>query len=116
MHCWTFFVLIGNGRRVIVNQVRADDLESAILKWAQIVEIEDVWITDEGRMTAWNLPPGVEEEFGPFRHDLKGIWRCECTFGVWRDEDFPLEWGREYPDVWVIKTDAGDDTPGLFAD
>lgn len=52
MLCWTFFVLVGNGKRLIVDQVRAGDLRSAYLQWAQVIDIEGITLTPEGRATA----------------------------------------------------------------
>jgi hypothetical protein len=111
MACWTFVVLIGNGRRVIVDQVTAIDLRSAYLQWARVIKIKDVTLTEEGRRAAWGLPQDIEDEFA-CRPDLKGVWCSVCTFDV-LEEDRPEAWGNDYPVVWVIKTDIGTWLPGL---
>jgi hypothetical protein len=105
MDCWTFFVLIGNGRCIAIDQVRARDLRSAYLEWAKIVEIPDVWLSQKGRTTAWGLPPDIEREFAS-RRDLESVWTSVCYFDV-PDGELPEEWGRNYPSVWVVKTDVG---------
>jgi len=111
MLCWTFFVLVGNGKRLIVDQVRAGDLRSAYLQWAQVIDIEGITLTPEGRATAWGLDrvAELEYEFG-CRPDLKAVWCSICTFDL-SDEDRPEEWGGRFPAAWVIKTDIGH--PGL---
>lgn len=102
MFCWTFFVLIGNGRRVIVDRVRADDLRTACLQWAQVIETDEFIPTRWRRMAAWGLPTDAEHEFAS-RADLEEVWCFHCTFGI-ADNELPEAWGGNHPMVWVVKT------------
>ena len=104
MYYWTFFLLIGKERRLLIDQVVAGDLRSAYLEWAKVVEIEDVWISAKGRSTAWGMAPNPESDYA-IRSDLKNVWCSICTFDI-ADGDIPDEWGGQYPNVWVIKTDV----------
>jgi hypothetical protein len=118
MYYWTFFVLIGNGRRTVVDQVKASDLRSACLQWAQVFEIDDeVWLSQQDRMTAWDLPEDLEHGYA-YQTDLPSVWSFVCSFGV-PDGHLPDEWRGEFPKVWIIKTDVRDrqlPLPGNFPD
>ena len=99
---WTFFVLIGKGRRVVVDQVEADDFQGAYLQWGQVVEIEEFISTWWRRMAAQILPSDAEHEFAG-RTDLEGVWTFNSTFGI-ADDELPETWDGTYPSVWVVKT------------
>jgi len=47
MALWTFMTLVGKGKRVYVEQVRANDFRSALKAWYRTVDIEGM--TDEAR-------------------------------------------------------------------
>ena len=101
MALWTFMTLVGNGKRVYVEQVRANDLRLALKAWYRTVDIEGM--TDEARerLSSREPPDDAETEF--VWQWNSGVWIFESDFGM--DEfEFPEEWGYEAPVVWVIRT------------
>jgi hypothetical protein len=109
MALWTFMTLVGNGKRVYVEQVRANDFRSALKVWYGTVDLEGM--TDEARqrMSSREPPHDAVTEF--VWQWNSGVWMFECDFEM--DEvEFPEEWGSEAPAVWVIKTDNGTRSQG----
>jgi hypothetical protein len=102
MALWTFMTLVGNGKRVYVEQVRANDFRSALKAWYRTVDIECMTDDARERMSSQEPPDDAVTEF--VWHWNSGVWNFTSAFGM--DElEFPEEWGYEAPDVWVIKTD-----------
>jgi hypothetical protein len=103
MALWTFMTLVGNGKRVYVEQVRASDFRSALQTWARTVVIEGMTEEARKRMASWKPPDDAVTEF--VWQWNSGVWHFVCHFGM--DElEFPEEWGYEAQAVWVIKTDG----------
>jgi hypothetical protein len=100
MALWTFMTLVGNGRKIYVEQVRENDFQSAPKAWARAVEVEGMTEEARKRMASWEPPDDAVEEF-VWDWD-SGVWTFDCHFGM---DDHPEEWGRDFPAVWVIKTD-----------
>jgi ribosomal protein S21 len=109
MALWTFMTLVGNGKRVYVDQVRANDFRSALKAWHRIVDIEGM--TDEARerMSSEEPPDDAVTEFA--RQWRSGVWTFGSDFGR-NEHEFPEEWGYKAPAVWVIKTDNSPLTQG----
>ncbi len=102
MAVWTFMTLVGKGKRVYVEQVRASDFQSALRAWHRTVVIDGM--TDEARHRMASYEPREDAVTEFVWHWNSGVWVFECGFGM--DElEFPEEWGYEAPIVWVIKTD-----------
>jgi hypothetical protein len=102
MALWTFITLVGNGKRVYADQVRASDFRSAIEAWGKTVVIEGMSEDARKGITSWNPPVDAVHEFEWSRNS--GVWMFGCSFGM---AEPPEEWGREFPSVWVIRTDGG---------
>jgi hypothetical protein len=101
---WTFMTLVGNGKRVYVEQVRANEFRSALKAWYRTVVIEGMSGEARERMASREPPHDAVTEFA--WHWDSGVWTFLCGFGM--DElEFPEEWGYKAPAVWVIKTDTG---------
>jgi hypothetical protein len=100
MALWTFMTLVGDGKRVYVEQERANDFRSALKTWARNLEIEGMTEEARKRMASWEPPDDAVDEF-VWDWD-SGVWMFGCHFGM---DDRPEEWGREPPTVWVIKAD-----------
>jgi hypothetical protein len=104
MALWTFMTLVGRGRRVYVEQVRASDFRSALKAWYQTVDIEGM--TDEARERMSSREPRADAVTEFVWQWNSGVWTFESGLGM--DElEFPQEWGYEAPAVWVIRTDGG---------
>jgi hypothetical protein len=100
MSLWTFLTLVGNGKRVYVEQVRENDFRSALKAWSRAIEVEGVTEEARKRMASWEPPYDAVTEF--VWDWNSGVWMFTCQFGL----DNPLEeWGNDFPTVWAIKTD-----------
>jgi hypothetical protein len=63
MPLWTFMTLVGNGKRVYVEQVRGNDFRSALKEWARAIEVEGMTEEARKRMASWEPPSDAVEEF-----------------------------------------------------
>jgi hypothetical protein len=100
MALWTFMTLVGNGKRVYVEQVRANDFRSALKAWARTIDIEGMTDGARERMSSREPPDDAVTEFTWQWNS--GVWVFESDFEM---DELPEEWGFEAPAVWVIKTD-----------
>jgi hypothetical protein len=92
--------LVGNGKRVYVEQVRANDFRSALKAWARTIDIEGMTEAARKRMASWEPPDDAVDEY-VWDWD-SGVWTFGCDLEM---DVLPEEWGRKAPSVWVIKTD-----------
>jgi hypothetical protein len=99
MALWTFMTLVGNGKRVYIEQVKASDLRSALRAWHRTVVIDGMTDESRQRMASREPPDDAVTEF-VWEWD-SGVWTFDCDFEM---DEFPEEWGSKAPAVWVIKT------------
>ena len=107
MAVWTFMTLIGNGKRVYVDQVKASDFRSALKAWCASVKIDGMTEEARGRMASREPPHDAVTEF-VWRWNT-GVWTFECDLGM---DEYTGERRANTPSVWVIKTDISSDSQG----
>ena len=107
MAVWTFMTLVGNGKRVYVDQVRASDFRSALKAWAASAEIEGMTEEARRRMVSWEPPYDAVTEY--VWHWDTGVWSFQTDFEM---VEYAKGSRNDAPAVWVIKTDISHDSQG----
>jgi hypothetical protein len=107
MAVWTFMTLVGNGKRVYVDQVRASDFRSALKAWSASVEIDGMTEEARSKMASWEPPNDAVREY--VWHWDTGVWTFGCDFEM---DEYAKEPRTNAPSVWVIKTDISPHSQG----
>jgi hypothetical protein len=107
MAAWTFMTLVGNGKRVYVDQVRSTDFRSALKAWSASVDIDGMTEESKSKMASWEPPHDAVSEY--VWHWDTGIWVFGCDFEI---DEYARGSGMNAPTVWVIKTDISPDSQG----
>ena len=90
MALWSLMTLVGNGKRVYVEQVRASDFGSALKAWSRSINIDGMTEEARKRMASREPPDNAVTEF-VWEWD-SGVWMFGCDVEM---DELPEEWGAK---------------------